>query len=188
MGNALSDAIGFDARFHTLYEETYSVIRDYCLRRLDPEDAADATAEIFTVAWRRIDSMPTGDEARLWLYGVARNVIAHQRRGHERRNRLSKRLKTTSLTSVAPAADVQVVRRSEEERVLQALERLKPDDREVLRLKLWEDLSHGEIGDVFGISAHAVDMRVKRATKRLGSLLARSPRTGHRPNAEGGVA
>lgn len=188
MGSALSNRIEFDARFRTLYEETYSLMRDYCLRRLDPEDAADATAEIFTVAWRRIESLPPGDQARLWLYGVARNVIAHQRRGHERRNRLSKRLRNSSLPSVAPAADVQVVRRIEDQMVLEALERMKPDDREVLRLKLWENLSHGEIGEVFGISAHAVDMRVKRATKRLGSLLTSSARSGHRPTTEGGEA
>ena len=188
MGSALSERIEFDSRFRAMYDESYSAMRDYCLRRLDPEDAADATAEIFAVAWRRIDSMPGGDQARMWLYGVARNVVAHHRRGHARRNRLSKRLRNSPQPSAAPAADVQVVRRSEDQRVLDALERLKPEDREVLRLKLWEELSHAEIGDVFGISAHAVDMRVKRATKRLGSLLTGSTGSRRGPLAEGGGA
>jgi RNA polymerase sigma-70 factor (ECF subfamily) len=34
------------------------------------EDAADVVAETFLVAWRRLDSVPGGDEARLWLYAV----------------------------------------------------------------------------------------------------------------------
>jgi DNA-directed RNA polymerase specialized sigma24 family protein len=38
-------------------------------------------AETFAIAWRRVDAIPAGDQARLWLYGVARNVLAEHRRG-----------------------------------------------------------------------------------------------------------
>jgi RNA polymerase sigma-70 factor (ECF subfamily) len=114
---------------------------DYCLRRLSQYDAADAAAEVFAEAWRRIDSVPNG-----------------------------------------------AVRRAEDARVIRAMGALKEDDREVLRLKLWEELSHADIRAILGVSAHAVDMRVRRATKRLGKRLGPSSTLQRRAIAEGGEA
>ena len=66
----------------------------YVLRRVErAEDAGDVVAETFLVAWRRMDKVPAGDEARLWLYGVARRQLANQRRGELRRSRLADRLR-----------------------------------------------------------------------------------------------
>ena len=164
-----------DARFRRLYEEHYADIRSYCLRRLPVEAANDAAAEIFIVAWRKLDKVPEGAAARLWLFGVARNVVAHQHRSRSQVKRLRSKLAQTADRNLdaAPAESV-VVRRSEDQAVLEALDRMKPDDRELIRLKMWEELSHAEIGEVFGISAHAVDMRLQRAGKKLARMLSAS--------------
>ena len=164
-----------DARFRELYEEHYADIRSFCLRRLPVDAANDAAAEIFIVAWRKLDKVPDGSRARLWLFGVARNVVAHQHRSRSQVKRLRTKLAQTAdrHVDVAPAESV-VVRRSEDQAVLDALNRMKPDDRELIRLKIWEELSHAEIGEVFGISAHAVDMRLQRAGKKLARSLSTS--------------
>src|SRR3954447_15329981 len=82
------------ARFTRLFADTEREILAYALRRVDrPEDAADVVAETFLVAWRRLDDLPSGDGARLWLYGVARRQLANQRRGRLRRSRLANRLR-----------------------------------------------------------------------------------------------
>ena len=71
--------------FAAVYATTYRGLLGYALRRCDtPEDAADVVAETFTIAWRRAADVPSGDAARLWLYGVARRVIANHRRGVQR--------------------------------------------------------------------------------------------------------
>src|SRR5262249_59532683 len=80
------------ARFRALYEENYERILGYALRRVEPADALDVVAETFTVAWRRLAQVPAGDEARLWLYGTARRVLANHRRAMRRRARLYGRL------------------------------------------------------------------------------------------------
>jgi DNA-directed RNA polymerase specialized sigma24 family protein len=73
-------------RFEELYAANCGPILGYVLRRTDnPHDAADVIAETFLTAWRRLDAVPPGDEARLWLYGVARRVLANYRRGERRR-------------------------------------------------------------------------------------------------------
>ena len=80
-------------RFSALYADCYPRLLGYALRRTHTvEDAADVVAETFLVAWRRLEHVPPGDEARLWLYGVARRVLANQRRGERRRDRLEVRL------------------------------------------------------------------------------------------------
>ncbi len=90
-------------RFETLYGATYHQLMGYALRRTaDPADAADVVAETFLVAWRRIDVVPTGDAARLWLYGTARRILANQRRGSQRRLALADRLRQ-DLAGVAAA-------------------------------------------------------------------------------------
>ncbi|HEY3140934.1 MAG TPA: sigma factor, partial [Acidimicrobiales bacterium] len=75
--------------FEELYRAQVRSLLAYALRRVDhPEQAADVVAETMLVAWRRLDQVPPGDEARLWLFGVARRVLANQRRGSARRDRL----------------------------------------------------------------------------------------------------
>ena len=48
-----------ETRFESLYEQYNAVVLGYFLRRLDREDAVDATADVFLTAWRRIDAVPT---------------------------------------------------------------------------------------------------------------------------------
>lgn len=178
-----------DERFRKLYEEQYADIRSYCLRRLPADAAADAASEIFTIAWRKLDKVPDGAEARLWLYTVARNVVANQRRSMARVRRLhSSVAQTVEPASEGASIESVVVRHTEYQRALDAVGRLKPVDQELVRLKLWEDLTHAEIGEVLGISAHAVDMRFQRAVKRLAKSL--NVKTGVRPHpiGQGGEA
>jgi DNA-directed RNA polymerase specialized sigma24 family protein len=67
--------------FAAVYAKTYRSLLGYALRRChSPDDAADVVAETFTIAWRRAADLPAGDEARLWLYGVARRVLANHLR------------------------------------------------------------------------------------------------------------
>jgi len=80
------------ARFRALYEANYDVILGYALRRTLHADALDVVAETFTVAWRRLERVPGGDEARLWLYGTARRVLANHERAAQRRARLGGRI------------------------------------------------------------------------------------------------
>lgn len=86
-------------RFVEIYEHAYEPILGYVLRRCrDPEDAADVVAETFTIAWRRVEELPDGDEARLWLYGVARRVLANHRRGELRREQRTEALRELAST------------------------------------------------------------------------------------------
>ncbi|HVO53245.1 MAG TPA: sigma-70 family RNA polymerase sigma factor [Solirubrobacterales bacterium] len=165
--NALDRRLA-EERFRKLYAAHLREVLAYAVRRTaDAEDAADAVAEAFLVAWRRLPDVPPGDEARPWLYGVARRTLANQRRGEQRRHRLADRLRD-DLAAVAARSSGE----ERDERLESALDRLDPDDREILRLSAWEELTPSQAARVLGISAIAARSRLHRARRRLRRALA----------------
>lgn len=171
-----------EEQFETLYRANARALLGFALRRAArPDDAADVVAETMLVAWRRIDDVPDGDEARLWLYGVARHVLANSRRSIRRRDRLGERLRQDVGRLVDPDVAAGVTVSSE---LRQALAALGADDRELLQLTAWEGLGPQEIATMLGLSPVAVRSRLHRARARLRRELERhdlprQPSPGH---------
>lgn len=150
-------------RFDDLYIQTYPALMAYAVRRCATRaDAEDLVAEIFTVAWRRLDDVPEGDETRPWLFGTARLIcMAQFRRNSQERLLLSR------LWTMRPPAATAECASEQDPRVRAAFNRLKGADREVLSLTLWEELSAKEVSYVLDISETAVWKRLERARSRL---------------------
>jgi RNA polymerase sigma factor (sigma-70 family) len=162
-------------RFHGLYDAHHGAVVAYAHRRTaTPVDAQDVVADTFTIAWRRLSEVPEGDAALPWLYGVARRVLANQRRGNQRRADLTARLRGQG--SLAPDVEGQVVAGDERRTVLAALSRLRPADQEILRLAVWEELPHRDIAGVVGCSESSVAVRLHRARSRLGREIGKEER------------
>jgi RNA polymerase sigma-70 factor (ECF subfamily) len=152
-----------EEEFTAVYAATYKPLLGYALRRCDsPEDAADVVAETFAVAWRRSDEMPAGSDARLWLYGVARRVLANHRRGVRRHM-----IKTAALRAELPTK----AHAQDESHVAEVFRSLPERDRELLALVAWEGLGNAEIAVVLGCSSNAVSIRLHRARKRFARAL-----------------
>ncbi len=91
-------------RFEALFASYSSDIVAYCgWRAGSASDAQDAAAEVFLTAWRRLDELPEGDAARVWLYATARRVIANQRRSSRRQAALYERLAVDATRVPRPA-------------------------------------------------------------------------------------
>lgn len=182
----MAQAPSSDATFRRVFDAHFEAIHRYCLRRLDTDDANDATAEVFMVAWRRIADLPSGEESLPWLYGVARNVVSNQRRSSRRKVRLVSRLGSIAEPPVDPP-DLQVVQHSEVVEMHEALQKLRPKDQELVRLKAWEELSNQQIGQILGISDRAVEGRYARALRKLGKSLTTGSNLASRLVEEGGA-
>lgn len=155
-------------RFEAAYRELYEPICGYTLRRVrDPEDAAEAIADTFATLWRRFDRCPQGDELRPWLFGVARRVIANQRRGDRRRSALAERL----MENFDHAAFETVGPPEPASKLARAFAALSASDRELLSLVAWEDLTREELAVALGTSRSVVRLRLHRARRRLRDAL-----------------
>ncbi|HEX6667722.1 MAG TPA: RNA polymerase sigma factor [Solirubrobacterales bacterium] len=152
-----------EARFARLYAEHSRQVMAYALRRTRREDAAEVVAETFLVAWRKSAQMPADGEVLLWLYGVARLVLANLDRGERRRGRLDDRLRLELPAAITARPEPDAERPA----VMCALARLEKDDREVLLLAGWEELEPAQIAEVLAISAVATRSRLHRARRRL---------------------
>lgn len=158
------------ARFDALFSDYQRHVLAYTMRRTETlADAEDAAAETFTIAWRKLADIPA-DEPLPWLYAVARRVLANQRRGNGRRERLA---------SLLRVEDVPTPQRAGEDRdgpAFAALASLAPADQEILRLVAWEELRNPQIAEVLGITVNAVAIRLHRARARFAEALARTSR------------
>jgi RNA polymerase sigma factor (sigma-70 family) len=150
--------------FGQLYKEHFQAIYAYVLRRAGAGEASDLVAEVFATAWRRIRDLPAPPEDKLWLYGVARRVVLQHDRSRLRRERLDTKLgRSVSVSKPGVPREISDL----ELKVLRLIEEMKPDDRELVRLIVWDALTHPEIATILGCSANAVAIRWHRALKRL---------------------
>jgi RNA polymerase sigma-70 factor (ECF subfamily) len=132
------------SRFEALYRAHAGAVQTYVRRRAGVEGADDLLAEVFLVAWRRLDDVP--EDPLPWLLGVARRVLANRRRGAWREAALRDRLSFESASAAAVVSG-----RSESARaVVRALGALREPDREALLLVAWEGLSPGQAARVLG--------------------------------------
>ncbi len=152
---------GARERFEHVYRAHARPVLGYALRRTDDaQDAADVVAETFLVALRRLEDVPAEPLTGPWLYGVARRVIANQRRGRRRRSHLGDRLRDQLVAAGVPDPAETAIARADLERLLSGL---SSTEREVLELSAWEGLEPREIAEVLGISEGATRVRLSRA-------------------------
>ncbi|HUG32372.1 MAG TPA: sigma-70 family RNA polymerase sigma factor [Acidimicrobiia bacterium] len=164
-------------RFEALAEEVYEPLQRYLRRRAGVEDAEDALADVMLTIWRRLDDAPR-EHGLPWSYGIARRVLANQRRGRSRHLRLVERIESERPpTSVPDPADD-----SPDPQLASALASLSEGDQELLRLWAWEQLEPREIAPVLGITVNAATLRLSRARGRLADAISRqnSSRAGHK--------
>jgi RNA polymerase sigma-70 factor, ECF subfamily len=145
-----------DEAFRRLFHRHYGAVFAYAARRVGWDDAGDVASEVFTVAWRKIRRIPDDGELP-WLYGVARRVVANQRRSRRRRDRLEEKVMGNPQRRVEyDPTDLREI-----------LDSLPASDREVLMLAAWEGLDPAAMGRVLGCTANAAAVRLHRARARL---------------------
>jgi len=143
-----------------------AVLGRLCMAMLGSQaDADEATQETLLRAHRAMATYRAEGSVKAWLCGIARHVCAHM---------LETRRKHRELLEVVPtdgeARDVFVLRRRA--RVLrEALNKLKPTEREALVLRFVADLSHREIATATNLDEPAARKRISRALARLRTVM-----------------
>ncbi len=120
--------------------------------------------EAFIVAWNKRDASRSSVKLP-WLLGIARKLCANHLRRRQRFDRALERLSVDR--SVHHDADLTF----DDPGLLGALSELSFQDKEILVLVAWEELSVAEISRVLGCSRATAAVRLHRARKRAGALL-----------------
>ncbi len=170
-------AAGLDrAGMAALYaERAEDLLRFFVRQTLDPQIAADLTAETFAVA---VESMsrfdPSRGEPGAWLFGIGRHLLSGWARrrvvedaARRRLGFVDQALSQTDLQRVEALIDFAELGR----RVRTVLGELPATQRDAVSLRVVSELSYAQIAEQLGCSEQAARLRVLRGLRELGLRL-----------------
>jgi RNA polymerase sigma-70 factor (ECF subfamily) len=135
---------------------------------LDHDEAADVLQSALIRAYEKLDTLRGGERFRVWLYSVAANLA----RNYLRRGKRGVPLDVVTLNSDELDIDGNLDRERMEKMVGKALENLSEDQRKVVLLRVYQDMSFKDVADTCGISLSNAKVSFHRAMKTLGRWLA----------------
>jgi len=157
--------------FEAFYRQHVEAIQGFVARRVgDRERAADLTAEIFLAAIGAAHRYRPGrGSPKAWLYGIAQNVVAIDRRRAGREQARDERLRGGTLLDEGDAAaiDARIDAGAQQRRLYQAMDRLSETERAVLELVAIDELSLAEAAAAAGVRPVTARVRLHRARRKL---------------------
>ena len=173
---AAGDSRAFEALVQTYQAQVYRL----CFRMTgNPEDAADMTQEAFLKAWSNLSSFHFEAAFSTWLYRLTSNACLDYLRSAKRRAHLSLTMENEEgekqlleVADPAPSPEERAMHREQQETVNRAMEALEPEQRQILTLRVVNDLSYTEIADILYIKEGTVKSRLSRAREALRKKLA----------------
>jgi RNA polymerase sigma factor (sigma-70 family) len=174
----LSDVVGDPAAFEDFYRRHVALVSRFLARRvIDPQLVADLTAEVFHEVIRSAHTYRPGRGSELgWLYGIARNVLANDRRREVLRLRAERGAAGRRLLDDDDIARLEerIDAESAARRLRQALSALPEDERAVVELVAVDGLSLKDAAAALGIRPGTARVRMYRARRVVRDALASS--------------
>jgi RNA polymerase sigma-70 factor, ECF subfamily len=151
--------------FAAIFDRHFGAIHGYLAARVGSARADDLASSTFTIAFeRRRRFRSDADSAGPWLFGIATNLLRNERRSEQRARHVLGRLEPADWACVATEG-------GDHERLAVLLAELDADQRDVLLLYAWAELSYAEIASSLAIPVGTVRSRLARAREHLRSGL-----------------
>src|SRR5690349_19550150 len=165
--------------FSLLYERYNASVLSYLYRMLgNVEDVESVGQEVFLRAFRFAATYRYPQKFSTWLFTITRNLAINNARRRKRspvRNVTELNLEGVDMSGdpykVAARATDDVEKQEEIARVLTALEDLPSDQKEVIVLGVFQDLSYAEMEEITGTKAVTLRSRMFHGLKKLGKML-----------------
>lgn len=147
----------------------------YFVRRVrNPDAAADLLGNLCVVVWRRRDSLPSEPErARMWCFGIARNLPREHDRSHSRQIALASTLRAHLEAAATLHEDPALTAEQQElnERLHTAIRTLDPPSQELVILIHWDEFTITEAATHLRINPSSARTKYSRARAKLAQLL-----------------
>ena len=155
---------GDESAMEAVYRKHGSLVYSLCRRTLGPERAADVTQEVFFAAWKsRQRFNPESGSLTGWLVGIARFKIIDLYRV-EQRNPLAPESAQAIDVGVESAGVEQIAQRMV---IAEALESLPERSRRLVEHAFFDDLTHSQIAERYGLPLGTVKSDIRRGLERL---------------------
>ena len=154
-----------------LWRDYHMEIRAYCLARLHEGLAEEVTQEVFVAAWNGLPKYQPEQPLRAWLYGIAHKKCQQMYRNRTRRAEISQmfleEIREQVHTEEAMTPEQQMAQAGHLKQLQDSLARLPSEERILLNLRYWRDLSMADIASIMGKSVPTLRKRLARAEQRL---------------------
>lgn len=161
----IQESLVHAASFALLFDRYYRPLHRFLRGRVGADLADDLASETFTIAFRRRAAYDLSRvDARPWLYGIAVNLLREHRRTEERRFRAYARAVRDGEAAVVTPPEL-------EPAVSAALLRLSLDERTLVLLHAWADLSYEQLAEALELPLGTVRSRLSRARAKLRASL-----------------
>jgi len=161
--------------FASIFDRHFAAIHRYLARRVGTERADELASQTFAVAFERRARFDVHVEsARPWLFGVATNLMRNEARSERRLLAAVARLDAASAGDLQEEVERTLARvdaSREVDRIAGVLADLDSDQRDVLLLHAWGDLSYEEISRALSIPVGTVRSRLSRARAKFSAAL-----------------
>lgn len=161
--------------FEELVLRYQTQIYNLCYRMTgNAEDAADLTQESFLKAWKHLDSFQFDSSFSTWLYRLSTNCCLDFLRSQKRKPTISLVVENEEdgeqmmdIQDDEPSPEEKVISKEEKEALLWAMNQLDDEQRQILTLRVVNDLSYTEIAQILEIKEGTVKSRLSRARENL---------------------
>jgi len=152
-------------QFGRLYDEYVRKIYQFIyFKTHHRETAEDLTSVVFMKAMENINSFDAKKAPfKAWLFSIARNTVIDHYRSHRETVNLEDAWEVKDKQDVARDVEMELTIQS----IQKYMEKLKPDQREIVLLRVWGDHSFKEIAEITGKSEAAAKMMFKRTIDTL---------------------
>jgi len=165
--------------FSLLYERYSASVLSYLYRMLgNLEDVESIAQEVFLRAFRFAPTYRYPQRFSTWLFTITRNLAINYSRRRKRspvRNVTELNLEGVDISGdpyqVAQRATDDVEKQEEIARMLRALDDLPTDQKEVIVLGVFQDLSYAEMEEITGTKAVTLRSRMFHGLKRLARMI-----------------
>jgi len=160
-----------EAMLTSCFNQYFDKIAHYIYVRLgDKAEAEDLASEVFLKAYNALDSFKQrGSPMQAWLFRIAHNLLVdhHRKRSKMKMVQVDDNHQIVDKQDTMESALVNI----EYERVIQSLDKLTAEQRQVIELRFFGELTSEEVGNVMNKSSGAVRQMQSHAIKRLKQLL-----------------
>lgn len=156
-----ADAYGelVERHFYTVFSCAYQLLHSR-------DDAEEMAQEAFVQGFRKLHQLREPQYFLSWIWRVCTSLALRYR---ERSSRQRLGLVDDDRPSEPEITNIELDERSQA--LLHALSELPDDQREVIALRYWQDMSYETMSDMLGVSVDALYQRASRGLKRMRALL-----------------
>jgi RNA polymerase sigma-70 factor (ECF subfamily) len=155
------NSLDFTNIYQTYFDDIYRFVY---YKVYQTEDAEDLTSLVFQKVYMALDKFDSKKASlKTWIYTIARNTVIDFYRKNYETNNIDEFLNLSSKEDLEEDAKNKIML----ENIKSYLEKLNPEQREIVILRVWEDKPFQEIAEIMGKKEGAVKMSFKRSILKI---------------------